>query len=365
MLETMVFPLLEHLKSLLLFGIFFLLLEFGFPAHKGQKFWRKDSAMDLTFSCLLLLLVLPVSGLVTAGLNNYFHGSLGSGAPQNKITVTLEDGPAKGTVSIHSDGSFQYQPVSGFTGMDAFSIKKSDGENTLTLSFLARVEPVPNAQDTGQRQTSLAMTASIPGGKVTEGIPGLFLKLRDSIQQQSLYVQIFLAVFLVDFLGYWRHRLMHSGFLWPFHTIHHSSKQIDWLSTERVHPLDHYIIVFLNMTLLAALFADPYVASTEMLLRRGYGLFIHSNVRISYGFLDYVFSGPLFHRWHHSDSEWMKKKNYATFFSLFDLIFGTFYLPKEKQDPETFGFYGGELTKGIVGQTIYPFVKLAGYLPFY
>ena len=364
MLETLVFPMLGHLKSLLLFGVFFLLLEFGFPAHKDQKIWRKDSHLDLVFSCLLLLLFLPIGGLVTAGLNNYFHGAIGSGVSktQNKITVSLEDTPAKGTVVIHSDGSFQYQPADGFTGMDAFSVKKSDGENTLTLSFLAKVEPLQKA--TARSQVSLAMTASIPGGKITEGIPGLFLKMRNIIQQQSLYVQIFLAVFLVDFLGYWRHRLMHSGYLWPFHTIHHSSKQIDWLSTERVHPVDHYIIVFLNMTLLTALFADPYVASTEMLLRRGYGLFIHSNVRISYGILDYVFSGPLFHRWHHSDSEWMKKKNYATFFSLFDLIFGTFYLPKEKQDPKTFGFYGGELTKGLVGQTIYPFVKLAGYLPF-
>ena len=80
------------------------------------------------------------------------------------------------------------------------------------------------------------------------------------------------------------------------------------MSTERFHPVNHYISASINLVLLAALFQDPYVGVTAMLLRRGYGLFIHSNIPLGYGFLNYVLVSPRFHRWHHSDSKVVEKK---------------------------------------------------------
>ena len=52
-------------------------------------------------------------------------------------------------------------------------------------------------------------------------------------------VQVLFAVIIIDFISYWRHRLMHCRWLWPIHAIHHSSKRLDWLSTERFRHLDH------------------------------------------------------------------------------------------------------------------------------
>jgi sterol desaturase/sphingolipid hydroxylase (fatty acid hydroxylase superfamily) len=46
---------------------------------------------------------------------------------------------------------------------------------------------------------------------------------------------------LGDFLGYWQHRLFHGRSLWPFHAIHHSSTDLDWLSSVRLHPVNDVV----------------------------------------------------------------------------------------------------------------------------
>ena len=41
------------------------------------------------------------------------------------------------------------------------------------------------------------------------------------------------AVFLGDFIGYWRHRLEHTTVLWPAHAVHHSDTEMTWLTLAR------------------------------------------------------------------------------------------------------------------------------------
>ncbi len=48
-------------------------------------------------------------------------------------------------------------------------------------------------------------------------------------------IEIFVAG---DFLGYWQHRLFHARNLWRFHAVHHSSTELDWLSSVRLHPVN-------------------------------------------------------------------------------------------------------------------------------
>src|SRR5690606_20796410 len=58
-------------------------------------------------------------------------------------------------------------------------------------------------------------------------------------------VVIFAAIFIGDFIGYWRHRLEHSRLLWPSHSIHHSDDKMTWLTLHRFHPINRistYII---------------------------------------------------------------------------------------------------------------------------
>ena len=48
-------------------------------------------------------------------------------------------------------------------------------------------------------------------------------------------IEIFI---LGDFIGYWTHRFFHTGRWWKFHAVHHSSQEVDWLSSLRVHPVN-------------------------------------------------------------------------------------------------------------------------------
>jgi sterol desaturase/sphingolipid hydroxylase (fatty acid hydroxylase superfamily) len=58
---------------------------------------------------------------------------------------------------------------------------------------------------------------------------------------QPAWLQLLEIYILVDLCGYWMHRLFHTGRWWPFHAIHHSSEELDWLSSVRVHPLNELL----------------------------------------------------------------------------------------------------------------------------
>jgi sterol desaturase/sphingolipid hydroxylase (fatty acid hydroxylase superfamily) len=61
------------------------------------------------------------------------------------------------------------------------------------------------------------------------------------VAAQPVWLQAIGIYLLADFLGYWIHRLFHTGALWPFHAVHHSSEDLDWLSAVRVHPVNEAV----------------------------------------------------------------------------------------------------------------------------
>ncbi|HZY68007.1 MAG TPA: sterol desaturase family protein, partial [Devosia sp.] len=70
---------------------------------------------------------------------------------------------------------------------------------------------------------------TIAVGAVTAGVglvlvpPGWWLAI-------GTYPTLFMAVFLGDFIGYWRHRIEHTRWLWPTHAIHHSDEEMGFLT---------------------------------------------------------------------------------------------------------------------------------------
>ena len=67
-------------------------------------------------------------------------------------------------------------------------------------------------------------------------VPG---RLPDLGRVASWWLQAIEVVILSDFFVYWGHRLQHRvGWLWRFHSIHHSAEHLDWLAAHREHPLD-------------------------------------------------------------------------------------------------------------------------------
>lgn len=133
-------------------------------------------------------------------------------------------------------------------------------------------------------------------------------------------------VFVGDFLGYWRHRAQHSPWLWPAHAIHHSDTRLTWFSLERMHPVDRAGSM-VDTIILATLGFPPWALGANVAVRHYYGYFIHADVPWTLGRLGWLMNSPAMHRWHHARDIEGSGSNFATVFSVFDRLFGTYYQP--------------------------------------
>jgi sterol desaturase/sphingolipid hydroxylase (fatty acid hydroxylase superfamily) len=177
------------------------------------------------------------------------------------------------------------------------------------------------------------------------------------ITKMPLWIQGLIVIFLGDFFGYWTHRLNHRiPKLWNFHAIHHSAETIDWLSSVRIHPGNDVFSKGLQSIPILLLGFSPIAVELYTPVLFAYIAFVHANVPWSYGPLRYVIVSPAYHRWHHAVDRKAYGKNYAGLFPIYDLIFGTFYLPKGEQ-PLEFGIEGETMTTNFVGQMLYPFQR--------
>jgi sterol desaturase/sphingolipid hydroxylase (fatty acid hydroxylase superfamily) len=163
-----------------------------------------------------------------------------------------------------------------------------------------------------------------------------------------------LEIFVIgDFLGYWQHRLFHGRHLWPFHAVHHSSTELDWLSSVRLHPVNDVIgRLIVAVPLVVAGFNTTVVALYAPFLTV-YAIMLHANVGWDYGPLKYVFASPAFHRWHHTSATEGRDTNFSGGLPLWDLMFGTFHMPKD-QKPLVFGV-DDPIPADFIGQMIAPF----------
>ncbi len=85
--------------------------------------------------------------------------------------------------------------------------------------------------------------------------------------------------------------------------------------------------------------ASPEVAIYKGMISAIWGMFIHSNIDVRLGKLQYFINGPEMHRWHHSDDGGREfQNNYGTKLAMWDWIFGTAFFPDPKvRKPRLYG----------------------------
>jgi sterol desaturase/sphingolipid hydroxylase (fatty acid hydroxylase superfamily) len=176
---------------------------------------------------------------------------------------------------------------------------------------------------------------------------------RGALAEQALWLQAIQIFVIGDFIGYWTHRWFHGGWRWPFHAIHHSSEDLDWLSSVRLHPVNDMLSRMVQAVPIVALGYNVGAVALYTVFTTIYAIALHANLNWTFGPFRYVIASPAFHRWHHTSAAEGQDKNFAGFFPLWDLLFGTFYMPKGRQ-PEVFGV-SEPVPKGLIGQLIYPF----------
>jgi sterol desaturase/sphingolipid hydroxylase (fatty acid hydroxylase superfamily) len=188
---------------------------------------------------------------------------------------------------------------------------------------------------------------------LTSGIDNLTgLSRLQLISDWPIPVQVAFFVVSHDLYIYCFHRLQHrSTLLWRIHETHHATRDIDWLSGSRSHPVEILInqtIEFVPMMLLGA---APEVALIKVTIDILWGMYIHSNIDIRSGRLQCIFNGPEMHRWHHA-IEITTGVNFATKFALWDWLFCSAYLPVGK--PSGYGL-ADPFPNGYLAQVAHAF----------
>ncbi len=199
-------------------------------------------------------------------------------------------------------------------------------------------------------------------GPVLRGLEFLVHRYAPSLELNLLAAiprPFHLVVFLVvtDFIGYWIHRLMHANrFLWAFHQVHHSQKDLTFLTAYRFHFVDTLTHNFFGFWV-GLVLGIPVLAWLPLtVVTTWFQSAIHSDTGWSYGALDAVFVSSRFHNIHHSTERAHYDKNFGLLFSSWDVLFGT--AEANPTRPPAYGIAGVTVPESFSRQLFFPFLAL-------
>jgi sterol desaturase/sphingolipid hydroxylase (fatty acid hydroxylase superfamily) len=192
------------------------------------------------------------------------------------------------------------------------------------------------------------------GINTPQGLVAFYDHGHGPISRLPYWLQIVLYLITTEFALYWIHRTFHGARLWKYHAVHHSSEELEWISASRFHPVNLLMgsILVTTLALLAGFSPTIFLIMAPFdTLSSG---FVHANLNWTLGPLKYVIASPVFHRWHHDKNA--LGKNFAATLSVYDWMFGTFYMP-EGQLPANYGLIEDDMPQSFGAQVLYPLVN--------
>jgi sterol desaturase/sphingolipid hydroxylase (fatty acid hydroxylase superfamily) len=142
------------------------------------------------------------------------------------------------------------------------------------------------------------------------------------------------GIVAVTFVDYWVHRAEHKfGFLWRWvHQLHHSAERVDIPGSVYFHPIDMILLALEGIAInILILGLDPRAAAIAGFIGAFLGMLQHWNVRTPH-WLGYAIQRPEAHYRHHERD--VHAWNYANL-PVWDILFGTFYNPRQTPDDLT------------------------------
>jgi sterol desaturase/sphingolipid hydroxylase (fatty acid hydroxylase superfamily) len=190
------------------------------------------------------------------------------------------------------------------------------------------------------------------------GLFGITNTVAISVQSWPLVLRFGLAFILADFIQWNVHRTLHRvPWMWEFHKVHHSVKEMGFAAHLRFHWMESVIyktIQYIPLAMIGFGIEDYFIMH---IFAVAVGHLNHANLGWDYGPLKYIFNNPRMHIWHHAKELPADHKygvNYGLTFSFWDYIFGSAYVPTDGRDIEL-GFAGEEsLPDDFIGQVTYP-----------
>ena len=179
------------------------------------------------------------------------------------------------------------------------------------------------------------------------------------IDLSSFHISIQLLVFfvIIDFLQWIAHFFLHKiNFLWNFHKVHHSVKEMSFSSHMRYHWMENVLYKpFKTLSVMLIGGFEPEQAYVVHFIAITIGHFNHSNIKISWGPLKYIINNPIMHLYHHAKNTPQNRVgvNFAISLSIWDYIFRTNYVPEDSGNV-VLGFKGDEnFPKKFISQNLY------------
>jgi sterol desaturase/sphingolipid hydroxylase (fatty acid hydroxylase superfamily) len=171
---------------------------------------------------------------------------------------------------------------------------------------------------------------------------------------------LFIFFMVADFVQWNTHRLLHRfHFLWNFHKVHHSVKQMGFAAHLRYHwmePVVYKSILYIPIAIIGGFDARDVAIVHFFTIIIGH--INHANLGWNYGVLKWVLNNPKMHIWHHAKNLPKEVKygvNYGISLSFWDYLFKTDYIPYDGRDIEL-GFDGDEnFPTDFIRQEMYPF----------
>jgi sterol desaturase/sphingolipid hydroxylase (fatty acid hydroxylase superfamily) len=175
--------------------------------------------------------------------------------------------------------------------------------------------------------------------------------------QWPVIVQGLMMVLIVDFFRYWLHWASHNTkHLWKLHAVHHSPKKLYWLNVGRFHPIERSMQFLIDSVPFMLIGVHQEVLAMYFLFFAVNGFFQHCNINLKYGFLNYIVSSAELHRWHHSKKIHESNANYSNTTIIWDVLFGTRFLPKDREVGEL-GLLNPNYPQDFPSQMKTPFIN--------
>jgi alkylglycerol monooxygenase len=136
-----------------------------------------------------------------------------------------------------------------------------------------------------------------------------------------------LAFLVMDFGGYWYHRLSHEiNYFWNIHIVHHSSEEynLPCALRQQFAVITNILFIFCQGILLSLIGIPKEVFLLVAPIHLFMQFWYHTKLINKMGFLEKIIVTPSHHRVHHAINDIYLDRNYSQIFIIWDKLFGTF-----------------------------------------